>query len=677
MFTINKDHLDETRLDLGTPEGEVTGATQRLSVQAAGTPPRPNSTPGQRTNSAARRKATAEKKKKEKILVITLCSVAAVLLIAAVIGIISLIRSDAPKDGLIQKNVFAAGVDLGGMTPEQAKNALHQATDNTFSKLDMAVTVLDTQILLSPKDTGATLNVDAVVEAAYNYGRNGGQSQGSYTVSILPYLSLDTEYIQAELKKLGAQYSTTLKQTTYSIQGARPNLTGEQINTSTVHQTLTINMGTAEYNLNIDNLYQKVLDNYNINIFETVGTCTEIAPDALDVDALFAEFCTEAVSAEQDPVTKEITKKEEYGYGVTKEALRTAIENAKYGETVTLELRYIQPEITEEMLLKDYYKDELSRYTTTIGTDTAWNTNVKLAAELLNGTIVKSGEEFSFNDLIGEPTAEDGYLAVNTYVGKSYREVVGGGMGQVASTLYNCVLMADLEVLERHTHSYAPTFISAGFDAEVYYGQLDFRFRNSLEQPIRIDASLIGNTLTITLIGTDTRDYIVEIFYKVDKTKAPATVHNVMSENNPGGYKDGDVLVQPITGYDVSTYIRKYSKDTGAQISESLIATSCYSKLDQVVVKIDTAPTEPPTEVPTQEPTMAPTAEPTQEPTAAPTGEPTAAPTEEPTEEPTQEPTEEATEEPTQEPTAEPTEEPTQEPSETPSEVPTEVSATE
>lgn len=636
--------MDETRLDLNIPEQEVSDATQRLHVNAAQRPQRPRTAPGQRPSSDQRHKATAEKKKKERILIITLCSVSAVLLILAIVGIFSLLPSDTPTDGLIQKDVYAAGVNLGGMTPEQAKAALHQATDNTFSKLDMTVKVLDTQISLSPKDTGAALNVDAVVEAAYNYGRNGQSAGTPYTVSILPYLSLDTAYIQTQLRTLGAQYSTWLTQTTYSIQGTRPAIPTENVNTSTVHQTLTINKGTAEYSLNIDTLYQQVMDAYNINLFEVTGTCEEVAPDPLDIDALFAQYCTEAVNAEIDPDTLAITP-EQYGYGVTKDALRTAYENAKYGETITIEFRFIKPDITTEFYSKEMFQDTLSSYSTSIGTDSAWNANLKLVCDLLNGTIVKSGEEFSFNQLVGEPTVQDGYFAVYTYVGKSYREVVGGGIGQVASTLYNCVLRADLDVLERHTHSYAPGFVEAGFDAEVYFGQSDFRFRNSTEQPIRIDAAIEGNKVTISLIGTDTKDYTVEIIYKVDKVKDPTTVNNIMSQDNPGGYKDGDILVQPITGYDISTYMRKYSKQTGEIITETLISTSAYSKLDQVVVKIDVPATEPPTEVPTDAPTEAPTQAPTQTPTDAPTEAPTDAPTE--PEDPTQAPTE-PSEEPTQ-----------------------------
>jgi len=681
----------------GFPELEVSDATQRLNVNAAGpqaqTPPRPRTTPAQRPHtttqrpdSAQRHRATAEKKRKEKILIITLCSISAILLILAVIGIISQIKPGAPKDGYIQKNVYVLGIDLGGMTKAEAKAALHKATDNTFSKEDMKVTVLDTQIFLSPKDTGAALNVDAVIDDAYSYGRNGGSSKGSYTVSILPYLSLDTDYIKSELEKLGELYDSTRSNPDVKAQPTeRPNLSIEEIDTSTVHQVLTIYMGTAEYDLNLDKLYQQIMDAYNTNLFEVIGSCTEIPPDQpLDLEALFNKYCTEAQDAEEIPGTTEKPefKPEVYGYGVTKEELRTAIENAKYGETITLELRYIKPAVTEEMLTNGWYKDELSSYPTAVSTDPNWNHNLKLICDLLNGTEIKAGAEFSFNQIIGEPTIEDGYFAINTYVGKSYREVVGAGVSQVASTLYSCVLKADLEVLERHAHSYIPSFVAAGFDAEVYYGQSDFRFRNNTDYPIQINASIDDKNITISLKGTDTKDYTVTTTPGPGKIKEPITVYNIMTENNAGGYKDGDILVQPIVGMDISTYIIRTSKETGEEVKE-LIATSAYSKLDQVVVKIDTPvteppteptvpPTEPPTEFPTDGPTDAPTEPPTEEPTEEPTDAPTEPPTEEPTQMPTDAPTEPPTEEPTDAPTEPSTEEPTEEPTEPPVETPTE-----
>lgn len=547
--------------------------------------------------SQQRRSTAAAKKKKERTTIITLSIIAAALLIAVIVGVCIILFRKPADDGLIHKNVFAAGVNLGGMTPEQAADALHKATDDTYSQLDMSIRVLDSELLLAPKDTGVSLDVEAVVKAAYDYGRNGSQSQGaSYTVSILPYLSLDTAYIQDAIQKLGAAYSTTLKETSYTISGTRPNLSNSEIDTSVVHQTLTIQMGTAEYGLNIEKLYQQVMDAYNINLFEVVANCTERAPAALDCEKLYRELCTEPINAEFDPDTYDITP-EQYGYGFKLADLLSAVDNAQYGEIITLELRYITPDITADFYSNEMFQDVLATFTTSTNGDAGWNTNLKLVCELLDGMILKSGDEFSFNQLVGEPTTRKGYCPVNIYVGKSYREVIGGGISQVASTLYNCALLADLDVLERHSHSYAPTFVDVGFDAEVYYGQLDFRFRNSTDQPIRIDASVSGSKVTIQLIGTDNRDYTVEIIYKVDKTKEPTTVYNTMTEDNPGGYKEGDVLTQAITGYDISTYMRKYSKNTGSLISENLIVTSIYSKLDQVVVKIET--TAPPPDEPT------------------------------------------------------------------------------
>lgn len=543
------------------------------------------------------------------------------LLVAILIGVLVVTLRKPADDGKILNNVYAAGVNLGGMTPEQAKAALHGATDNTYGTLDMSVRLLDTEITLAPKDTGARLDVDGVVDAAYQYGRTGSRAEqqrirdqaqsSSYTISILPYLSLDTGYIQNAVNELGSRYSTMLKQTTYRIEGTRPAITPGTQDTTVTHQTLTIQKGTAEYSLNTEALYEQIMDAYNINLFEVAGTCTEIAPDPLDYDALYTELnlYTAPKDATQDPDTFEITQ-EVYGYGISKEDLKAIVDAMAYGSEQSVPLRYIAPDITAEFYTKEMFQDVLASFSTNLTGDSDWNTNLRLACQMLNGKIIKANEEFSFNSLIGEPTVRGGFKSVGVYVGKSFRKIVGGGLSQVATTLYNCALLSDMEILERHSHSYAPTFVATGFDAEVYYGSLDFRFRNTSAQPIRIEAEVAGGKMVIRFIGTDSKDYTVELTYKVDKTKEPITVYNTMLPDNPGGYKNGDVLVQPIAGCDVSVYMRKISKLTGNLISENLISTSAYAKLDRVVVKIKaedpvepTDPTDPTDPIdPTEDP---------------------------------------------------------------------------
>lgn len=621
MFVINKENLDETRIGklepdnsswdyvdiigaeaTSKPAAQDPGATQRVFISDDGvstTPPTPapsvrksQPSPQRRQASAAQRaNAVAARKKREQITILSLCAVAAVLLIAVIIVVIATFST--PKDnGKILNNVFAAGVNLSGMTPEEAKAALHAATDNTYSQLDMTVQVLDTTIVLSAKDTGAKLNVDAVAEAAYNYGRSGSDADGQavpHTVSILPYLTLDTGYIRNAVNKLGKQYSTTLSQTTYEIQGTRPAMDPdpETVDTTKVYQTLYITIGTAEYGLNTDRLYEQIMDAYNINLFQVAGECSVVAPEELDCELLYEQFCSAPVDAAIDPATYVITP-EVYGYGITLNELKAMVAEAEYGAALTIPMRYIAPDITASIISKDLFKDTLSSFQTNTSSDANWNTNLTLVCQALNGVIIKSGEEFSFNEIIGEPTTRQGYKAVSLYVGKSLTSVVGGGISQVASTLYNCALLADLDILERHAHTYAPSFISTGLDAQIYYGSMDLRFRNNTEQPIRIEAAITDGFLQIALIGTDTKTYTVDIIYKVTNTKTPGTESITLSSDNAGGYANGDVLTEGITGYNVSTYKCTYDLISGMKLSEDLIAQSSYAKRNTVVAKIET-----------------------------------------------------------------------------------------
>lgn len=639
MFTISKERLDETRIEKLDPEKNAwdyvdiigadaaekpqdPGATQRVFVSDDGvstTPPAQprQNTPQRRTaNAEQRASAIAARKKKEKITIITLCSVVAVLLIAVVIVIASTMGSGS-DNGLILNNVFAAGVDLSGMTQEQAKTALRNATDDTYSQLDMTVQVLDTTITLSPQDTGARLNINAVVEAAYNFGRTGSRAErqqaqkllqtSTYALPLEDYLTLDKGYIKDAVDKIGKQYSTTLSQTTYKIEGERPAQTPdpENIDLNKVYQTLYIQIGTAEYGFNTDRLYEQIMDAYSQNLFQVTGECSVVAPDALDCEALFAQYCTAPVDAAIDPETYVVTP-EVYGYGITLDELKALVTEADYGDSLVVPMCFIEPDITSKIISEDLFKDVLSGFQTTVSADAAWNTNMELACGTLNGVIIKSGEEFSFNEVIGEPTAKLGYKSVKLYVGKAMTDVIGGGLSQVASTLYNCALIADLDILERTPHTYSPAFIDTGFDAQVYYGSMDLRFKNNTDQPIRIEASMANGFLLIRLIGTDTKEYTVDIAYEITQTKTPLTEYITMTQDNPGGHEDGEIFAEGITGYDVSTYKCTYDKETGRQLSKDLIAESSYARRNKQVIKIlaeEQTPTDSsdPTEDPTDE----------------------------------------------------------------------------
>ena len=596
--------------DVPRTPGSPADATQRVRIDSSGNPVRhPNTAPPRRPASPAPSTGASRpaqpknkrRKKNNKIAIITVSCIAAVLLIAIIIT--GAIMFAAPEDdGLILNNVYAAGVNLGGKTPEQAKVLLREATGNTYTKLDMVVEVHDSEVILTPAQTGAKLDIDAVVEAAYNYGRTGSRAErqkakaqsltSSYVISVIPYLNLDTDYIQDQVDELGSKYSSTLSQPSYRVEGEKPNLDTppDQIDIEAVYQTLIITVGTPEYSLHTGKLYEQILEAYNTNIFQVVGEISVRAPEKMDLDALYQELCVDPVDAVLDEFTYEVTA-EKYGYGFHMEDLKARLENATYGQVLNVTMGFIAPSLTEEELTDGLFETLLSSHKTPLPIEKEIVINLKLVCRAINGQrggmILKAGDKFSFNDVIGQPNETDGYKEATIYVGTAIENVIGGGISQVSSTLYYCALMADLEILERSSHSYAPSFIETGLDADVLYGVKDLVFKNTTGRPVRIEAEVTDDgSLEIRIWGTRNDDYSVDIIYETTETYEPETLINTMIPDNPEGYVDGDILVQPVTGYTVSTYKTYRYTDSSIEPVKKLVAVSRYEKLDKVVVEI-------------------------------------------------------------------------------------------
>lgn len=126
--------------------------------------------------------------------------------------------------------------------------------------------------------------------------------------------------------------------------------------------------------------------------------------------------------------------------------------------------------------------------------------NIELAVNKLNGTKVSPGETFSFNACIGPRDEENGYKEAIIFDGHGNKtKGYGGGICQISSTLYNTVLNAGLEVVERHEHSHEVPYIESGKDATVSYGTDDFKFKNTSKRTITINASTDNDVLFISI----------------------------------------------------------------------------------------------------------------------------------------------------------------------------------
>ena len=150
--------------------------------------------------------------------------------------------------------------------------------------------------------------------------------------------------------------------------------------------------------------------------------------------------------------------------------------------------------------VKASYKT-LVTFTTETTDNNNRNTNVRLAAEALNGTIVQPGEEFSFNSVIGQRTAEKGYQEAAAYNSGAVVQELGGGVCQISSTLYRVVFQAGMEVTFRRSHTFEPNYVTPGQDAAISWEQPDFRFVNTSDKPIGILASYADRKATVSIFG--------------------------------------------------------------------------------------------------------------------------------------------------------------------------------
>lgn len=579
-----------------------------------------------------------------KIVIISLCILALAVLIGITLSL-GYLFSSAADNGLILNNVTVAGVNLGGMTREEAKKALHSATDTTYTGKDMVIILPDSTLTLSPSDTKASLDVDAVVEAAYNYGRSGSKAEneaakaqslvGEYHIALLSYMTLDTDYIRQKLDKYGAGFNSSYSASSYTLEGDMPELSEEKFDEDAPCQTLLLNPGTPGKFLDINVLYNRVLDAYSFNQFEVnvKDSAPVTQPEELDLDQIFEQLHISATDAQMDMKTFEVIPGS-YGYTFDLARAKQLLAQAEPGSTVGIPMEYVSPEQSAEELEKLLFRDVLASTKTKHTNNANRNNNLRVACASLNGYVLMPEQQLSYNEVLGKRTEEAGYKAAGAYANGETVMELGGGICQVSSTLYYAALLADLQIDVRQAHSYVSSYIDFGMDATVSWGGPEFKFTNNTDYPIRIEAEVSDGYVKINLVGTDLKDYYVKMEYQILSVKNAETEYKEFPKDNEKGYKDGDVITTPYTGYTVKTYKCKYSKETDELISRDFEAQSVYKSRNKVIAKIVTETEPPTTETPTEAPTQ-PSTEPSTEAPTEPSTEASTAPSTDPSTEST------------------------------------------
>ena len=151
-------------------------------------------------------------------------------------------------------------------------------------------------------------------------------------------------------------------------------------------------------------------------------------------------------------------------------------------------------------------REKISTFTTDMGESSAnriWN--VHLLGDYLNGTIIKSGQTFSYNEEVGPRTAERGFREGQMIFGGVLIPSIGGGVCQTATTVFNAAFEAGLPIKTRYNHSFYISHYPVGRDATVSWGGPDLVFRNDLKNAILVNVSYTNSTFTVSFYGTKQR----------------------------------------------------------------------------------------------------------------------------------------------------------------------------
>lgn len=273
------------------------------------------------------------------------------------------------------------------------------------------------------------------------------------------------------------------------------------------------------------------------------------------------------------------------------------IEDGQAGEQINIEesLNKIYDYLTTEWNYQDASIDlvvevtepkgkaeDLARLTDVLGTFTTdYSTssssrcmNVENGCRLINGTLLYPGEEFSTYESIKPFTRENGYYPAAAYANGKVVDSIGGGICQVSTTLYNAVLLSELNVVERNNHSMIVTYVKPSMDATIAESSgKDFRFANNLDNPIYIEGYTEGKKITFTIYGVETRSPNRTVRYESEVLSTIHPDHEVITA--AAGQGIGYISVESAhIGYTAQLW--KVVEENGVQVSREIINNSNY-----------------------------------------------------------------------------------------------------
>ena len=477
------------------------------------------------------------------------------------------------KSSKIVKGVSISNIDVSNLTKEEAIKKLEEVYGSkSEKKIYLSYGEFDSSITYEALEV--RYQIENAIKQAYDVGREGNIFQENFEILKTWYKNIN---INIEVTIDNDMIDQIAQNINNSIDGAvvQPSYYVENDNSKLIITSGKEGVKVDEKKL-LEEIY-KVLDENTDDEQKIEIPVVQDIPEKINIEKIHDEIYKEVKDAyyTKDPFT---IHPEENGIDFDVEAAKTMLQEEKPEYEIALKIT--KPKKTVKDIGTEAFPDLLATFSTNYqASNVSRTTNLKLASNKINGTVILPNEEFSYNKVVGERTISAGYKMAATYSNGQVVDGLGGGICQISSTLYDAVVMANLNVTTRRNHQFVTSYVPAGKDATVVWGAQDFKFVNSRKYPVRIVATVEGGVATVQIWGIKE-----EVEYNISiETKKVATIEYttqyVQDASLPVGQQK--VIQAGNNGRKVEAY--KVTKLNGQVVSTTLLSRDTYNAMKRIV----------------------------------------------------------------------------------------------
>ena len=507
------------------------------------------------------------KQKNSKKLIIILATIIFIIFISVIFSIINI------GNNKIYPNIKIQGITAFGKEQEEINTELNKIY-NEKKLAGIKLTQGEYETTIYYDQLGISLDIGEAVNEAYSIGRSGNIISNNYNILLRYFIpknieinfTIDENSIDKVIEDVESKLPNVVVDNDYYID----------------ENKLVITKGKDGVIINKEELKQdiiKEIKDFSDNNYIIEIPVVEKKAEEIDIEKISQEISCEPENAylSKSPLEVHADKN-----GI---ALAISIEEAKAilaedKEEYEIPLTITKAEIQVSDLGEDAFPNLLGTCTTNYdASNINRNNNLMLAAEKINGTIVNPGETFSYNQAVGQRTIAAGFKEAKAYANGKVVLDVGGGICQLSSTLYNSVLLTNLEIVERRSHYFKTSYLPAGRDATVSWGSVDFKFKNNRNYPIKIVATAKDGVVKVDIYGIKQEDdYDVTI---ESKETSIIPMETIYEQDN--SLEKGEQIVSQRGSDGCTSETYKILSKNGIVVSKTLVSKDTYNDLPTII----------------------------------------------------------------------------------------------